>query len=140
MAKKLGRLMLIKMGDGAGGFSSIAALKSKTLSINNNAVDVTTPDPIDPEGPLWAELLNGGTNIAVSGSGFAVKTAAEAQLVALSMSGDAVEDFQITVPNVGTFEGPFLVATADLGGEQEDGVTFGLSLNSAGPVEFTAEA
>lgn len=137
--KKMGRLMLIKSPDGASGFEVTAALRSKTLSVNNNAVDVTTPNPIDPEGPMWAELLTGSTNIAVSGSGYAVKSEAEARLVQLSMSGEAIGEFQIVVPNIGTFEGPFFVATVEAGGEQEDGITFGLTLNSAGLITFTPE-
>jgi TP901-1 family phage major tail protein len=137
--KKMGRLMLIKSSDGAGGFEVAAALKSKTLSIANNGVDVTTPDMDAPEGVMWSELLTGSTSISVSGSGYAIKSAAEARLVALSMSGEAIDDFEVIVPNIGTFKGPFMVASLDAGGEQEDGVTFGLSLNSAGKIVFTAE-
>ncbi len=142
MAKKLGRLMLIKMMNDAATpeFEVIAALRSKTLTINNNPVDVTTPDPITPEGPLWTELLNGATSVSVTGSGYSVKQSAETDLATLSLSGDARKEFQIVVPNIGTFEGDFMVATTEVGGEQEDGVTFGLTLNSAGAVEFTAEA
>lgn len=143
MAKKLGRLMLIKLWDGAAttpAFQTIAALRSKSLTINNNAIDVTTPDPITPEGPLWTELLNGATNLSVTGSGYAVKQDAEVALSELSISGDAREDFEIVVPNIGTFAGSFMVASLEAGGEQEDGVTFGLTLNSAGAITFTPEA
>jgi len=139
MAKQLGRLMLIKLKEDAA-FVTLAALKSKSISINNNAVDVTTPDYDAPEGPLWTEVLTGATNLAVSGSGYAKKQAAEATLVGIALSGDAAAEFEIVVPNIGTFSGFFHVATTDLGGEQEDGVTFGLSLNSTGAITFVAEA
>lgn len=139
MAKKLGRLMLIQI-EVSGSFQTIAALNSKTLSINNAAIDVTTPDYDNPNNPLWVELLAGAKSIAASGSGYAKKQSDEAALTAIAMSTAAIEVFKIVVPNVGAFEGPFMVGTNDLGGEQEDGVTFGLSLSSAGEIAFTPES
>lgn len=52
--------------------------------------------------------------------------------------GDPICNFQIIVPGFGTFAGAFMVQSAEYGGEQEDGVTYSLSLASSGPVTFTA--
>ena len=50
MAKQQGRTLLLKIGDGAGSeaFTTIAGLKSKSITINNNAIDVTTLDAKTP--------------------------------------------------------------------------------------------
>lgn len=60
MAKQQGRTLLLKIGDGAGSeaFTTIAGLKSKSITINNNAIDVTTLDAKTPSGALFAESLN----------------------------------------------------------------------------------
>ena len=46
MAKQLGRSFLLKIGDGATPevFSALAGINSKSLTINNSSIDVTTPD------------------------------------------------------------------------------------------------
>ena len=71
MAKQLGRAFLLKIGDGAGSevFSALAGINSKTLTINNSAIDVTTPDASSPSGALWSASLNGLKQVALSGDG-----------------------------------------------------------------------
>ena len=56
MAKRLGRTLLVKIGDGAGSeaFITIAGLNSKPITINNSAIDVTIPDATIPSGALFA--------------------------------------------------------------------------------------
>jgi predicted secreted protein len=45
MAKQLGRALLVKIGDGEASeaFANLCGLNSKSLTINNSAIDVTTP-------------------------------------------------------------------------------------------------
>ena len=66
-----------------------------------------------------------------------VKDAAETALITAAMSAAATEDFQIVIPNLGTFEGTFSVAV-EYG--DDSAVTGSMSLESTGPVAFTAEA
>ena len=140
MAKQKGRLMLVKMKDGGdpGAFETLCGLRSKTLTINNSEVDVTTADCTDPGSALWTEVLSGAKRISVSGNGFFKEAAHEVRLNTVAMSGDAVADFQIVVPDFGTFEGAFFLSSVEYGGEQEGGVTYSLSLASSGAVTFTA--
>ena len=139
MAKQLGRSMLIKI-DAADGLSylPLAGLNSKSLTINNNPIDVTTPDASTPGGVLWTELLDGVKNISVSGDGIFIDEAAELQLNAVAMASPPEDEFQIVVPSFGTFEGVFQVTSLDYGGETEGGQTFSLSLASNGAITFTA--
>ncbi|WP_028029891.1 phage major tail protein, TP901-1 family [Gemmobacter nectariphilus] len=141
MAKKKGRLLLIKIGDGATpteAFTTLCGLRSKTLTINNSEIDVTTADCADPGGALWTEVLGGTKRVSVSGNGYFKDEASEARMNTVAMSADPIANFQVIVPDFGTFAGAFLLSSAEYGGEQEDGVTYSLSLASSGTVTFTA--
>ena len=140
MAKQKGRLLLIKIGDGAGteAFTALCGLKSKTLTINNSNIDVTTADCADPGGVMWRELLDGVSSVSVSGNGYFKDEVTEERLRSVSMTSPKTANFQIIVPALGTFAGTFFVSSVEYGGEQEDGVTYSLSLDSTGPVTFTA--
>jgi len=140
MAKQLGRALLVKISDGASPevFANLCGLNSKTLTINNSSIDVTTPDCTTPEGALWAESLNGLKSVSVSGDGFFEDSTTEARMNTVAMLADAKTNFQIVVPAFGTYAGAFRVASLEFGGETEGGVTYSLSLESTGAVTFTA--
>lgn len=140
MAKQKGRLLLIKIGDSAPSneaFTVLCGLISKTLTINNSEIDVTTADCALPGGVLWTEVLAGAKRVSVSGNGLFKDETAEATLNTLAMSENPAANFQIIVPAFGTFQGAFFVANVEYGGEKEGGVTYSLSLASSGPVTFT---
>ncbi len=140
MAKQLGRALLVKIGDGEATetFSNLCGLNSKSLTINNSAIDVTTPDCTAPEGPLWTETLAGLKNVSVSGDGFFEDSAAEARMNEIAMSADNKANFEIVVPDFGTYSGLFRLTSVEFGGETEGGVTYSVSLESTGVITFTA--
>ncbi len=142
MAKQLGRALLVKIGDGETSetFANLCGLNSKSLTINNSAIDVTTPDCTSPEGPLWTETLAGLKNVSVSGDGFFEDSAAEARMNTVAMQNDNQANFEIVVPDFGTYAGAFRLTTVEFGGETEGGVTYSISLESTGAVTFTAAA
>jgi TP901-1 family phage major tail protein len=142
MAKSKGRLLLIKIGDGAETevFTSLCGLNTRGITINNSEYDVTTADCADPGGALWTEVQNGVKRVAVTGSGFMKDDTAEARLNTVAMSVDALANFQVIVPGLGTFAGEFHVASAGYTGELQGGVSYDISLNSSGVITFTAEA
>ena len=140
MAKQLGRALLVKIGDGEASetFANLCGLNSKSLTINNSSIDVTTPDCTTPEGALWTETLAGLKNVSASGDGFFEDSAAEARANTVAMAADNSANFQIVVPDFGTYAGAFRLPTLEFGGETEGGVTYSLSLESTGAVTFTA--
>lgn len=148
MAKQKGRQLLVKIGDGADPevFATLCGLTTKTMTVNNNAYDVTTADCTTPGGQLWREVQTGMRSVNVSGNGYFEDSATEELLRASAVgtgesdTADAVASFQVIVPDFGTFEGAFHVDSLEFGGEQENGVTYSLSLSSSGPVSFTAAA
>ena len=122
MAKQLGRTLLVKIGDGAGSeaFTTIAGLNSKSITINNSAIDVTTPDATTPSGALFAQSLNGLKSVSVSGDGiFLDESAQEGRLNTIALQADPVANFQLVVPDFGTYSGEFRVTSLEFGGETE---------------------
>lgn len=141
MATQKGRLMLVRMKGEAGAqpYPNLCGLRSKTLTINNNEIDVTTPDCADPGGPLWTKVMEGVKRLNISGNGFFEASATEKDLATTALSATPMDDFEIVVPELGTFHGTFLISNYELGGEMEGGVTSSFSLASSGIVTFTAE-
>lgn len=146
MAKQKGRALLVKIGDGetSEAFATLCGLTTKTMTVNANTYDVTTPNCTTPGGQLWREVQTGMRQVAISGNGYFEDSAAEERLRAVLMgtgqtdSDDAVANFQLIVPDFGTFAGAFHVDSLEFGGEQENGVTYTLSLSSNGVIAFTA--
>lgn len=142
MAKQLGRALLVKIGDGEASevFANLCGLNSKSLTINNNSIDVTTPNCTTPEGVLWTETLAGVKNLSLSGDGFFEDSAAELRANTVAMAADNKVNMQVVVPDFGTYAGAFRIDSLEFGGETEGGVTYSLSLSSTGAVSFTPAA
>jgi TP901-1 family phage major tail protein len=139
MTKQLGRAMLVKIDASDGlSFLPLCGLNSKTFSINNSSIDVTTPDCTTPSGVMWSEVLDGVKSVSVSGDGIFVDEAAELQLEDVVMNSPPVDEFQVVIPDFGTFEGVFFVESLEFGGDSTGGATFSLSLVSSGEITFTA--
>ena len=105
MAKQLWRSLLIKIGDGAGSeaFTTIAGHNSKSVTINNSAIDVTIPNATTLGGALWALSLNGLKSGSISGDGISLdKSAQEGCLNTIATVADPVANFEIVVLDFGT--------------------------------------
>ena len=146
MAKQKGRALLVRIGDGQESetFAVLCGLTTKTLTINTNVIDVTTADCTTPGGQLWREVQSGMRMVSVSGNGYFEDSTTEARLRAVAMgtgasdTAEAIANFEIVVPDFGTFAGAFHVDSLEFGAEQENGVTYSLALSSSGTVTFTA--
>ncbi|HBR41775.1 phage major tail protein, TP901-1 family [Sulfitobacter sp. UBA4523] len=148
MAKQKGRLLLIKIGDGAEteAFTTLCGIQSKTLTVNNNNFDVTTMDCTAPGGQLWQEVMTGMRSLATSGNGIFEGGTSLARFKAIAFgtdaadTADAIGNFQVIIPDFGTFEGAFHVDNVEFGGEQEGAVTYSFALASSGAPTFTDAA
>jgi TP901-1 family phage major tail protein len=141
MAKQLGRAMLVKIGDGAGGsevFTPLCGLNSKTITINRTSIDATTADCTTPGGALWRETLSGLQSIDISGDGIFEDETAETRLHTIAMAADNVVNLEIVVPDFGTYAGAFRVTNLEFSGETEGALTFSTSFESTDAVTFTA--
>ena len=137
MAAQKGKDILLKIGDGAvqEAFVTVAGLRARTLSLNAKTIDATDSDSTG----RWRELLAGAgvRSASVSGSGVFRDSAADA-LVRDAFFAQEARNWRLILPDFGTLEGRFLVASLDYAGDHEGEVTFALTLASAGPVAFSA--
>ncbi len=136
MAAQKGRDMLLKLSNGAGtpAFVTVAGLRARTVSLNARTVDVT-----DSGSGGWRELLAGAgvKSLSVSGSGIFRDAASDAMMREVFFA-QAARDWQIVVPDFGTFQGAFLIAALEYAGAHDGEASFALTLASAGEVTFVA--
>ncbi|TNF19142.1 MAG: phage major tail protein, TP901-1 family [Rhodobacteraceae bacterium] len=142
MAKQPGRTYLIKIGDGESSeaFSTLCGLTTKGLTINNNFYDNTTAACGAEAGALWRSARTGIKSISFSGDGLLEDEDAEKRLIAVAMAADAVANFQVIVPGLGTFAGAFGVEANEIGAEMEGDINYAISMTSVGAPTFTEES
>lgn len=136
MTAQRGKDLLVRIGDGAAPetFTTVAGLRTRTISMNAREVDAT-----HAESNGWRELLGaaGVRQVSVSGAGVFLNDAAAEAIRAAFFAG-AIRNFRLVIPGMGEVAGPFLIANLDYAGEYDGEATFALALASAGAVTFTA--
>jgi TP901-1 family phage major tail protein len=138
MTAQKGKDLLLKVdSDGEGSFVTVGGLRARTLAFNAATVDVTDQESAGG----WRELLDGaGLKTArISGNGIFKDAASDETMRGYFFAG-TVRNWQVIVPDLGTVEGPFQIATLEYGGQHDGEVTFELGLESAGPLSFEAAA
>ena len=134
MAAQKGKDLLVKIADGAS-FTTVAGLRSRRIAFNAETVDITHAESTD----RWRELLEGAgvKRASISGRGL-FKDAATDELMRAAFFNGAVKNYQIVIPDFGTVEGAFQIASLEFAGEHNGEVTYELALESAGVLTFTA--
>jgi TP901-1 family phage major tail protein len=136
MAAQKGKDLLVKIDDGAG-FVTVAGLRSRRIAFNAETVDVTHAESAG----RWRELLEGAgiKRASIAGRGL-FKDAATDELMRAAFFDGAVKDYQIVIPDFGTVEGAFQIASLEFSGEHNGEVSYEMSLESAGELTFAAAA
>lgn len=136
MTAVAGRLMLIKLDmTGGGSYSTVAGARSKGMTINAEAVDVTNSDSTNQ----WRELLSGAgvKSLSASLAGVFEDDAAFNQAVSYCLN-NTIRSWQIIASGLGTFEGLFQISSLDFSGDYNKEEEYSFKLESAGPITFTA--
>jgi len=132
MAVERGSAFLLKVGDGAAvpAFATVAGLRTTQLSINGEAVVVTSKDSGG-----WRQLLSGAgvRSVSVSGAGVFTGSAAEARIKGNALSG-TIDDYRLSFESGDSMTGRFLVTRLDYAGDFNGERSYTLSLESSGPV------
>lgn len=132
MAIEKGSAFLLKIGDGATppAFTTVAGMRTTQLTINGEAVNVTTK-----QSGGWRELLSGaGTrSVSVAGAGIFTGSAQEARLQANALSG-AIDDYELAFESGARMRGRFLVTRLEHSGDYNGERGYTLSLESSGAV------
>lgn len=139
MAQQTGRLLSIKLGNAASPevFTFVCGFRARTFSMSNNEVDTTVPDCDDPGGVVQKTSVPGIADRTFSGSGLfdsddAGKSVADAARLA------TVNNYQVSVPGYGTFQGPYIITDFSWSGEMEGNMDFSATFKPSGALTFTA--
>ena len=137
MTAQRGKDLLLKIGDGGSPetFTTVAGMRTRTLSLNAQSVDVTHSESAGG----WRELLAGAgvKQASVSGAGVFLSDASADQVRSAFFNASVV-NWRIVIPGFGDIEGPFLIANLDYAGDHAGEATMALALDSAGALTFTA--
>ena len=135
MSAQKGKDLLVKISDGAGGFTTVAGLRTRRLAFNAETVDVTHAESAN----RWRELLDGAgiKRASVSGRGLFKDAASDATMRQTFFDG-SVLGYQIVIPDFGTVAGPFQLTNLEFAGEHNGEVTYDVALESAGELTFAA--
>ena len=145
MAAQKGLDVLMKF-DISGTKTTIGGLRSTSITLNDESVDITNKDSLGTRTLLAGAGVN---SLSVSGSGVftdaasevAVRTAFAAQQNTTDGSSAqtaAFESFQFIMPNLGTYTGNFQITSLEYAGEYNGEATYSMSFESAGYITFAA--
>ena len=132
MSAQKGSAFLLKIGSGGTplAYATVAGLRTTQLSVNGEAVNVTSKDSLG-----WRELLSGAgvRSVSVAGSGIFTGSAAVARLKTNALSG-IIDDYELSFEGGERMRGRFLVTRLDYAGDYNGERTYTLALESSGEV------
>lgn len=138
MAAQKGSALLLKIGADATAsvaadtYTTVGGLRSTSISLNDEAVDVTNKDSAG----VRNLIANGGvTSVSISGSGVFTDATTETTLKT-AFGASAFSNYEIVIPDFGSYKGKFMIASLEYSGEYNGEVTYSVSLESSGAVTF----
>ncbi|KQM96668.1 phage tail tube protein [Sphingomonas sp. Leaf25] len=132
MAVEKGSAFLLKVGNGAVPvvYTTVAGMRTTQLSINGEAVAVTSKDSGG-----WRDLLAGAgvRSVSVSAAGVFTGAAAEVRIRGSALVG-RIDDYRLTFEGGEMMTGRFLVTRLDYAGDYNGERSYTLALESSGAV------
>lgn len=132
MSAQKGSAFLLKVGDGGApiSYGTVAGLRTTQLSVNGEAVNVTSKDSGG-----WRELLSGAgvRSVSVAGSGIFTGSTAETRIKTNALGG-VIDDYELSFEGGERMRGRFLVTRLDYAGDYNGERTYTLALESSGAV------
>ena len=134
MAAQKGSALLVKIGNAGSpeAFTTIGGMRSTSISMNDEMVDITNKDSARAR----TILAQGGINsMTISGSGIFTDSASEATLEG-KFDSATLTNYQFLVPDFGTYTGAFMLTTLEYSGEYNDSVQYSFTFESSGAITF----
>ena len=132
MSAEKGSAFLLKVGNGGSPpvFSTVAGMRTTQMSVNGEAVNVTSKDSGG-----WRDLLSGAgvRSVSVSAGGIFTGSAAETRLKSNALAG-LIDDYELSFESGERLRGRFLVTRLDYSGDYNGERNYTLSLESSGEV------
>lgn len=139
MAKFKGRefRVSVRVSTGPDVFTVIGGIRSESLTINSETVDVT-----DKDGNGWRELLEGAgiTSMSIKGSGVVSDNTVFTDHIMVAKMADTHLTIKLESGLGDIFTGVFAIPSVERGGEYNKEETFSISLESAGEITYTPVA
>ena len=140
MPKYSGKDFAVKRGNADGPpetFTTIAAMRSKSMSLNDETVDVTTSDDMP-----WRRLLGGASGVksmSISLQGMLTDSATHENLKT-DFFNSVISNYELVNGLGEKFAGSFQVASIEESGEYNGAQQISITLESAGVITYTAVA
>lgn len=132
MAVENGSAFLLKLSNGAVPpvYVTVAGLRTTQMSVNGEAVNVTTKDSGG-----WRELLSGAgvRSVSVSAAGIFTGSPAETQLRGAALNGTILQ-YELSFESGERMRGQFLVTRLDYAGDYNGERSYAINLESSGAV------
>ncbi len=133
MAAQKGSAVLIKLAV-SGTQTTIGGLRSSTITLNEETVDVTNKDSANARILLPAA---GVTSMTIAGSGVFTDATAETTLRA-AFGGAALISMEFVIPDLGKYAGNFQLTSLSYAGEYNGEATYDCTFESGAAITFTA--
>tara|TARA_R100000388_G_C7243746_1_gene163380 strand:+ start:427 stop:840 length:414 start_codon:yes stop_codon:yes gene_type:complete len=134
MAAQKGSALLMKIGNAGSPetFTTIGGMRSTSMTLNDEMVDVTNKDSSRAR-TLLAQA--GVTSMTVSGSGVFTDSASETTLRS-KYDASSLGNYQFLIPDFGTYTGAFQLTSLEYAGEYNGEVTYSFTFESSGALTF----
>lgn len=125
MSQQDAKELVIERGDGASPevFTFVCGIRSKTFTMANASIDTTVPNCDDPSAPIVATARPGRQTLTFQGDGL-FDNAEVGKDVFDDARLQRETNYRITIPGVGSFDGPFFVSDYSNSGDMEDPLAF----------------
>jgi TP901-1 family phage major tail protein len=136
MAKYCGKDFIVQRGNADGPpetFTTVAHMRSTSMSINNEMVDVTTKTDVP-----WRQILDGCgiQSMSISLSGIFSDDVSHDNVQADAMAA-AIKNYKLVSGRGDEFLGPFKVTSFERTGEYNDSEQFSMTLESSDQIGYT---
>lgn len=131
-----GKDILLQVNTIGSTYVNLGGLRTKSISLGSEMIDITNSDSVN----LWREALatSGVKTLSASGSGVFLDGADVNKIVTNMMTTTQTYLSKIIVPGLGTFDGTVSYSQITIAGNHNGEVTFDVSIESAGQINFTA--
>ncbi|MEM1372637.1 MAG: phage tail tube protein [Pseudomonadota bacterium] len=133
-----GRELIIKVTDGASAFDTVCVTEARSLTINNNIIDISKPDCANPANKLVYSGKYGMQRVSFQGDGAFVNNAAKKRVMGNGVD-QVTEAYQVVVPGWGMFQGDAQLETVGFNGAKEGELQASFTATFTGAITFTAE-
>tara|TARA_A100001011_G_scaffold269739_1_gene278989 strand:+ start:288 stop:692 length:405 start_codon:yes stop_codon:yes gene_type:complete len=133
MAAQRGKALLLKV-DVSGTMTTVGGMRSTSMTLNDEMVDITNKDSGSQR-----ELLPAGgiLSMTISASGVFTDSTAE-QTLRSAYGTSTFKSYNVIVPDLGTYAGTFQLTSLEYAGEYNGEATYSITLESSGAVTFSS--